>query len=62
MAKTRALLTHYTIEIGWHRDGYEICYYQNYMKRKNAGYYYTLTFTIKFKCTYLHDTFADLHG
>ncbi len=38
------------IEIGWHRDGYDICYYQNNMKRRNAGYYYTLTFAIKFKC------------
>ena len=38
------------IEIGWHRDGYDICYYQNNMKRRNAGYYYTLTFAVKFKC------------
>jgi len=36
-------------KIGWHRDGYDICYYQNNMKRRNAGYYYTLTFSIKFK-------------
>ena len=28
---------------GWVRAGADICYYQNSMKRKNTGYYYTLT-------------------
>mmetsp|Transcript_13479 Transcript_13479/g.11544 ORF Transcript_13479/g.11544 Transcript_13479/m.11544 type:complete len:495 (+) Transcript_13479:437-1921(+) len=46
-------------KIGWHRDGYDICYYQNNMKRRNAGYYYTLTFTIKFK--HDHDTVYLAH-
>jgi hypothetical protein len=33
---------------GWYRGGGDICYYQNSMKRKNAGYYYTLTFSATF--------------
>ena len=33
---------------GWFRGGSDICYYQNSMKRKNAGYYYTLTFSMQF--------------
>lgn len=33
---------------GWYRGGADICYYQNSMKRKNAGYYYTLTFSTSF--------------
>ena len=33
---------------GWYRGGSDICYYQNSMKRKNAGYYYTLTFSMQF--------------
>ena len=33
---------------GWTRGGADICYYQNSMKRKNAGYYYTLTFSMQF--------------
>jgi hypothetical protein len=33
---------------GWYRGGADICYYQNSMKRKNAGYYYTLTFSMQF--------------
>jgi hypothetical protein len=46
---------------GWYRGGADICYYQNSMKRKNAGYYYTLTFSMQFD----HDndgiiTFAEL--
>ena len=35
---------------GWVRGGTDICYYQNSMKRKSSGYYYTLTFT----CTFDH--------
>ena len=34
---------------GWVRAGGDICYYQNSMRRKNAGYYYTLTFSITFE-------------
>lgn len=33
----------------WYRDGYKICYYQNSLKKKSGGYYYTLTFCIKFE-------------
>lgn len=33
---------------GWRRVGYNICYYQNSIKRRTNGYYYTLTFTVKF--------------
>lgn len=38
------------LEIGWYRNGYDICYYQNNMKRKNNGYYYTLTIAFKLNC------------
>lgn len=41
----------FPLETGWYRDGSEICYYQNNMKKKNAGFYYTLTFTLSFSCT-----------
>ena len=34
---------------GWVRGGSDICYYQNSMKRKNPGYYYTLTWSITFE-------------
>ena len=34
--------------VGWYRDGYDICYYQNNMKRKSGGYYYSLVFSVKF--------------
>lgn len=34
---------------GWQRHGNDVCYYQNSIKRKNAGYYYTLTFSAQFK-------------
>ncbi len=30
--------------IGWYRDGQNISYYQNHMKRKGGGSYHTLTF------------------
>ena len=40
------------LEIGWYRNGYDICYYQNNMKRKNNGYYYTLTLAFKLNCKY----------
>jgi hypothetical protein len=28
----------------WHRDGTNIAYYQNTLKKKGGGFYYTLTF------------------
>lgn len=34
--------------VGWYRDGRDICYYQNQLKRKGGGCYYTLTFTVNF--------------
>jgi len=34
---------------GWQRGGTDVCYYQNSMKRKNSGYYYTLTWSATFK-------------
>jgi hypothetical protein len=33
---------------GWYRNGKDVCYYQNSMKRKTQGNYYTLTFSTKF--------------
>ena len=33
--------------IGWYRDGQNICYYQNQLKKKGGGYYYTLTFQVQ---------------
>lgn len=35
---------------GWYRGGENICYFQNNLKKKNSGYFNTLTFTIKFDC------------
>lgn len=35
--------------IGWYRDGHDICYYQNNLKRKNGDFFYTLTFSVKFQ-------------
>ena len=29
---------------GWLRDGQNICYFQNSLKKKGGGFYYTLTF------------------
>ncbi len=34
---------------GWARDGMNICYYQNSMKKKGGGFYHTLTFQTTFK-------------
>lgn len=42
--------TLFNIETGWFRDGYDICYYQNNLKRKNGDFFHTLTFTVKFPC------------
>ena len=33
---------------GWKRAGKDVCYYQNSMKKKTAGHYFTLTFSITF--------------
>ena len=30
--------------IGWYRDGSNICYYQNQLKKKGGGNFYTLSF------------------
>jgi hypothetical protein len=30
--------------IGWYRDGTNICYYQNQIKKKGGGSFYTLSF------------------
>ena len=35
--------------VGWVREGGEICYFTNNMKRKAGGYYSSLTFTVKFE-------------
>ena len=40
------------VDIGWYRDGFDICYYQNNLKRKNGDFFYTLTFSCKFPCNY----------
>ena len=36
--------------MGWSREGEDICYYTNNMKRKLGGYYSSLSFTLKFEC------------
>ena len=35
--------------LGWQRAGRDICYYQNSIKKKTAGHYYTLTWTVNFE-------------
>jgi len=43
--------------VGWHREGYDISYYQNNIKKETLGrsrYYYSLSFTYDFK--YAGDT------
>lgn len=35
--------------VGWIREGGDICYYTNNMKRKFGGYYSNLCFTLKFE-------------
>ena len=44
---------------GWVRCGSDICYYQNNMKRKSGGNYYTLTFCVNFN--YDYDTVYFAH-
>lgn len=46
-------------KIGWYRDGSKLCYYQNNLKRKNAGFYYTLNFNLRFP--YDNDTVYIAH-
>ena len=39
-------------DVGWHRGGYNICYFNNNIKRENLkGYksYYTFTFSYEFE-------------
>jgi hypothetical protein len=38
--------------VGWVREGAEICYYTNNMKRKFGGYYSSLSFTLRFENDY----------
>ena len=54
---------------GWVRAGRDVCYYQNSMKKKTVGHYYTLTFrvqtnndndTVYFAHSYPY-TYSDLH-
>ncbi len=40
------------VETGWFRDGYDICYFQNNLKRKNGDFYYSLNFSVKFPCNF----------
>lgn len=40
--------------VGWIREGGDICYYTNNMKRKFGGYYSNLCFTLRFERTPLH--------
>jgi hypothetical protein len=35
--------------VGWIREGGDICYYTNNMKRKFGGYYSSLSFTLRFE-------------
>lgn len=44
---------------GWRREGLDICYYQNGIKKKTGGNYYTLTFCITSKHDY--DTIYIAH-
>ena len=54
---------------GWVRCGTDTCYYQNTMRRKSGGYYYTLTFAVTFNYDYdqvyfshcYPYTYTDLH-
>ncbi|KAL0218314.1 hypothetical protein RCL1_009162 [Eukaryota sp. TZLM3-RCL] len=45
--------------IGWHRGGFNVCYYQNNIKRKNGTYHYTLSFSIT--TTYSNDVLHFAH-
>lgn len=49
-----------TNQIGWHRGCQKICYFQNTLKRKTAGFYCTLTFSMVFN--YKNDTVYFAHG
>jgi cytosolic carboxypeptidase protein 2/3 len=39
----------YESGIGWQRDCENICYFQNAMKKKGGGFYFTLSFQTQFK-------------
>ena len=45
---------------GWFRGGQNICYYQNTMKRKTSGFYFTLTFEVTF--SYKNDCVYFAHS
>ena len=45
---------------GWQRAGKDICYYQNSIKKRTAGHYYTLTFSVNFE--YDNDTVYFAHS
>lgn len=45
---------------GWHRGCQRICYFQNTLKRKAAGFYCTLTFSVSFP--HKNDTVYFAHG
>ena len=45
---------------GWTRQGRDVCYFQNSIKRKGAFHYYTLTWAVTFK--YDHDTVYFAHS
>ena len=45
---------------GWVRNGTEVCYYQNSIKRKGNFHFYTLTWTVTFKHDY--DTVYFTHS
>lgn len=48
-----------TKHVGWCRDGEDICYYQNSLKKPNGPCFYSLTFSITAK--YDHDTIYLAH-
>lgn len=37
--------------MGWYRDGHGIGYFQNSLKKRGGGFYYTLTFEVEFPHT-----------
>jgi len=45
---------------GWHRGCQKICYFQNTFKRKTAGFYCTLTFSVSFQ--HKNDVVYFAHG
>lgn len=45
--------------IGWHRDGFDVCYYTNTSKRENGAYFRTLTWS--YECKYDNDIVYFAH-